>query len=86
MREWRFSDEGIIPLKKKEARMLLSIELSRLRIESFFCLSFPLLPYHGQLDGNPCDGSRVVSNILRIHLRPCVRSPAGLSEFSSRFW
>jgi len=53
--------------------MLLLIELSRLRIESFFCPSIPFLPYHGQLGRNPCDGSRVVSNILRIHLRPCVR-------------
>lgn len=52
--------------------MLLSIELSRLRIESFFCPSISFLPYHGQLDRNPCDGSRAVSNILRIHLRPCV--------------
>lgn len=46
--------------------MLLSIELSRLRIESFFCLFIPFLPYHGKLGRNPCDGSRVVSNILRI--------------------
>lgn len=57
---------------KKKARMLLSIELSRLRIELFFCLSIPFLPYHGQLGRNPCDGSRVEKNILRIHLRPCV--------------
>ena len=52
--------------------MLLSIELSRLRIESFFCLSISFLPYHGRLDRHPCDGSSAVSNILRIHLRPCV--------------
>lgn len=57
--------------------MLLLIELSRLRIESFFCPSIPFLPYHGQLGRNPCDGSRVVSNILRIHLRPCVRKSRG---------
>ncbi|KAK8492053.1 hypothetical protein V6N11_014176 [Hibiscus sabdariffa] len=30
------------------------------------------------LGWNPCDGSRVVSNILRIYLRPCLRSPARL--------
>lgn len=29
--------------------MLLSIEVSRLRIESFFCLSIPFLPYHGRV-------------------------------------
>ena len=39
--------------------MLLLIELSRLRIESFFCPSILFLPYHGQLGRNPCDGSRV---------------------------
>ena len=49
--------------------MLLLIELSRLRIESFFWPSIPFLPYHGQLGRNPCDGSRVVSNILRIPSR-----------------
>lgn len=49
--------------------MLLSIELSRLRIESFFFLSIPFLPYHGLFGRNPCDGSRVVSNILRIPSR-----------------
>jgi hypothetical protein len=53
----------------KKARMLLLIELSRLRIESFFFPSIPFLPYHGQLRRNPCDGSRVVSNILRIPSR-----------------
>ena len=46
--------------------MLLLIELSRLRIESVFFPSILLFPYHGQLGRNPCDGSRVVSNILRI--------------------
>ncbi len=55
--------------KEKYARMLLSRELSRLRIESFFCLYIPFLPYHAQLGWNPCDGSRVVSNILRISSR-----------------
>ena len=43
--------------------MLLLIELSRLRIESFFAL--PLCSYH-IMGRNPCDGSRVVSNILHI--------------------
>lgn len=33
--------------KKKNRRYGISIELSRLRIESFFCLSIPFLPYHG---------------------------------------
>lgn len=41
MNKWRFSDAS---LKKKEARMLLLIELSRLRIESFFAL--PFCSYH----------------------------------------
>lgn len=51
-------------LSKK--KLVLLIELSRLRIESFFCPSIPFLPYHGQLGRNPCDGSKVLSNILRI--------------------
>lgn len=47
-------------------KLVLLIELSRLRIEDFFFPSIPFLPYHGQLGWNPCDGSKVLSNILRI--------------------
>ncbi|KAL0391288.1 UNVERIFIED_CONTAM: hypothetical protein Slati_4547300 [Sesamum latifolium] len=49
--------------------MLLLIELSRLRIESFFAL--PFCSYH-IMGRNPCDGSRVVSNILHIPERYIV--------------
>lgn len=56
-------------------KLVLLIELSRLRIESFFFPSIPFLPYHRQLGRNPCDGSKVLSNILRtpreIHCCHC---------------
>ena len=37
---------------------------SAYRIVRFFAPSIPFLLYHGQLGWNPCDGSRVVANIL----------------------
>lgn len=69
MREWRLYYRGLTVdsflSNEKGANASIDSHALLIRgIESFRKpLSISFLPYHGQLDRNPCDASRVLSNI-----------------------